>query len=385
MGVEREGGNAIADYLSGRSTTDTDFIATETDPSWSTERRGGSANLDMIANAGALLWDRGGRQVWVDSWLAYFAHDTRTFQRSEPWSVIYSGWHLIPVLAVYRWAKQNNHASLEVAAKLWLRNWWALCALSAGSHRGRPHLVLTGARSSGVPLDVWYSHRAAWCEALGEWWSDRGQSTDPTNGWCNVALAELSPEILETSGPIVAAYHAGRWMEIVAMSPQFPMRGGGNLYRTASGVVSWLERDINGNTAGVLAQRNEAGTLWSMPLHGGPHWRQRRTDATCDLTYDIDPAGQLVYRSPHAALGTYLTMLLPAGEPLYHVRIDEQGWEVLRPQPEPVVVDPTPRPYRPPRPSRKRRDDKGKIAVGAIGLIALLGSLFNRKPKKEKP
>lgn len=98
----------------------------------------------------------------------------------------------------------------------------------------------------------------------------------------------------------------------------------------------------------------------------------------------MDPAGQLVYRSPHAALGTYLTMLLPAGEPLYHLHITEAGWEVVAPQPDPVVVDPTPPPYRPtPRP-RKRKNDDAKVAVGAVGLIALLVNWFTRQKKEKK-
>ena len=260
----------------------------------------------------------------------------------------------------------------------------ALCALASGSLSGRPYVALSGARSSGVPIDVWYSHRAAWCEALAEPWPDRGVPSDPTNGWCNVAVAELSPEIRETSAPFVNWMRAGRWGEILAAAPKYPMRGGGHIYRTASGVVSWMERDINGNTGGVLACKALGSFVSTMPPHGGPHWRQRATGATCGL----DEFQVLRYASPHPELGEHV-MTLPPGEPLFSLAVTDTGWEYLprtgvTPVPAPPPPAPPPPPLEPIHRSRRRKNDNAKIAAGAVGLIALLVNWFTRQKKEKK-
>ncbi len=372
MGVEREGGDAIAHKLLGRNVTDTSFIELETDPSWATEKRGGSANLDMIANAGALLWDNRNRGEWVRSWENFFEQEKSTFQRSEPWSIIYSGWHLIPVLSVYWWSKREPHQGLLQASKKWLENYWALASLASATLGNKPYLCLSGARSSGVPLDVWYSHRAAWCEALGVEWGtpeskdpNRAFSIDPTNAWCDISISRLSEEIRETSSKFVSWMRQGEWEKIIEAAPKFGMRGGGNLYRTRNGVCCWLERDVNGNTGGVLALKVQGNRVDSMPPNGGPHWRQKPTHATCERDGDF-----LRYESPHAELGKH-TLYLPPGEVLFHIRIGET-WEVIEPKPQ--APDPTPQP-----PTQGQTPTPTKPKKRRNWFVRLLRKLFGKE------
>ena len=379
-GVHLEGGNALKDWVLGRTSTDLDFLrSSESD--WSTERRGGSANLDMIANAAALVWAQGADvALWVESWRAFFEQERRTFQRGEPWSVIYSGWHLLPVLVVFAWAGRNGVDDLAAAARRWLLNWWCLSGLGFAWQGGNPFSVLTGARSSGVPIGAFYSHRAAWCEAFGWPWS-RCDPSDAVNGWCDYVVVGLREEILATSESVISALKAGNFEVIADLAPGFGMRGGGNIYRTAAGVACWLERDVNGNTAGVLACSVEAPDLAAtLPPNGGPYFRRAFSEATCERRDDV-----LVYSSPHPELGSH-SLRLPPGEPLYHLRIDEAGWHWLVGGASEPAPPPQPQPLPPLRPihkSQRKSNDTAKIAAGAVGLIALLVNLFTRK--KEKP
>ena len=376
MGVEREGGNAIRDWLLYRPSTDMGFMQ-YAEEDWSTERRGGSANLDMIANAAALLWASGAAvALWVASWLAFFERERRDFQRSEPWSVIYSGWQLISVLAVYCWARLHGESALAEAAKGWLSNWWALCALASAQEGGRPFVALTGARSSGAAIGAWYGIREAWCEALGEPWPSEGDWSDETNGWAAAAVDLMTEEIRETASPFVAQMRAGDWAWILASSPQYGMRVGGHIYRSTGGVVSWQERDINGNTAGVLACKATGGTIATMPPDGGPYWRQKATHAVCGL----DESNMLRYSSPHPELGSHV-MTLPPGVPIFSLAITEAGWSYLpKPGSEPQPV-PLP-PLHPIHKSKRKSNSDAKVAFGLFGLIALIASLFKRKEEK---
>lgn len=370
---QNRGGKALAAALLGRPFTDRQFMLV-VDPNWDTERNGGSANHDMMANCAALWYDTyKGR--WIDSWMVFFANEKRKFQRSEPWSVIYSGWHLLPVLGVHRWAVVHGESALRYEARYWLRNWWSLCALMSTEVGGRPLVNLTGARSMGSPADAWYSHRNAWCEALGKSWPDRGVPTDKRNGWCNEAVPALQPDILETSEPFVRWAQSGSWDAIIQGSPKFGMRGSGHLIRTEEGPACWLERDINNNTGGVLAMRTVRGRVSTLPPNGGPHWRSR-TGGTCFA----DNMGILHYSSDYPEIGAHV-LSLPQGDALFYVSIDEDGWKdrLAKPKPEPEPApDPKPPVYKP----KRKSNNDAKAAIGILGLIALIASFFRKKEEK---
>ena len=332
--VHLEGGNAIADAALDLPSTDMGFLA-HTDPEWEAEVRGSSANLDMIANAAALWWDRARTAFWVAVWLVFFQKELTAFQRSEPRSPIYSGWHLLPVLLVYRWAVRHGEVALGAAARAWLANFWAMVALCASTtQRAEPVVCLAGMRGTGSSLHANWSHRNAWREALGDTtWLNRGVSKpDKPDYWCDASVAALSDEIRFTASDAVHGYQTGQWKELVAVSPRFGARGVAHFYRTERGVVCWNESDINGNTGALMAFKCENGVLFSLPHDGGPHLRAN-SEAVCSLVGD-----EIRYFSPKLGTGV---LALPAGEPLYHVRVDESGWTVLFPLAE---VEPPPPP-----------------------------------------
>jgi hypothetical protein len=80
--------------------------------------RGGSGNIGLLRMAVKLL--RQGRK-WRGWWLEFFAASRATWMGRELWSRIYRVWHLLAVLAAFRWARQNGDEELRAAAAEWLR------------------------------------------------------------------------------------------------------------------------------------------------------------------------------------------------------------------------------------------------------------------------
>lgn len=351
MEVNWEGGNAIADALLHRSTTE-DFYKAKVDLEWATEKRGGSANLDMIAAAAGLFWDRSKIKDYVNAWLRFFEQEKRTFQRSEPWSVIYSGWQVISVLFVRWTAALLGESNLHHEATQWLRNWWALCALADTQLGSEPHVALAGARSSGIPFNHYYGIRTLWAEALGfsviPRGVEHGQWRESIDKWFDIAAVKLLDDIRETAADFTYMSNKGDWVSIFNASPKYGMRAGGNILITNGGVVSWQDHDINGNTAGVIAIKGEYGRFHSLPPDGGPYFRMKHSKATCTLNGNI-----LTYSSPYSELGTH-TMTLPVGDKQFQLRIDEDGWHLVYPKKEePKPEDPQVPPTRPSKPKKK--------------------------------
>jgi hypothetical protein len=390
VSIQNEGGNAIADAALGAARTDMGFLHVHADPTWAGERAGSSANWDMIANAAALWWDTPHRAQWVKAWHDLFASERTAFQRSEARSPIYSGWHLLSVLLVYRWAVQHGDVILRAAARAWLENFWSMMALVAARTRsGKPVLALAGMRGTEFTLDADWSHRNAWREALGdEGWPHRGEyDPEQVNSWCDASVAALSQEIRFTAADAVYAYRTGTeqaWRDLIAAAPKFGARGVGHILRTTGGVVCWNDADINGNTAALMAFKVEGGDLASLPPNGGERLRANSHAVIAEI------GDALHYTSP--LLGVH-SMPLPPGELVYRVRIAEDGWRVTWPEPVPAPAPPeppTPAPPVPPPPGGPGRGDSGgrdrrRVAVGA-GLLALIASLLARwAERREKP
>lgn len=383
MSIQNEGGNALADAALGAARTDMAFLALA-DEFWREEPRGGSANKDMIRNSAALWWDIPHRGAWVESWHNLFASEHTRFQRSEARSPIYSGWHLLSVLLVYRWAVQHGDVILRAAARAWLENFWCMMALVAARTRsGKPVLALAGMRGTEFSLDADWSHRNAWREALGdEGWAHRGEyDREQVNSWCDAAVAALSQEIRFTAADAVYAYRTNteqEWRDLIAAAPKFGARGVGHVLRTTGGVVCWNDADINGNTAALMAFKVEGGDLASLPPNGGERLRKNSHAVVAEI------GGELHYTSP--LLGVH-SMPLPPGELVYRVRIAEDGWRVSWPEPVLAPAPPGP-PPAPPPPSGPGRGgsggrDRRRVALGA-GLAALVASLLARWAERRK-
>lgn len=369
--VNQEGGDAIACYACGRDVSDYPNWQWEADydPEWQGHRRGGSANTDMIGNAAYLAFGAPEQQQqMVTSWLAFFAQSRDNWQRTEQFSIIYSIWHVLPVLLVYKWAKLHNHSDLLRESRLWLLNWWAVCRLCESRVRGgRLYIPVCGERSSmGTanvgddhdPCDNHFGHHALWSEARGENWSGRSRSVrwepeDAVNDFVGRSIVGFSQEIRETAAPVLACSLS----DVLRVSPQYTARVPVYIYRGERGVAVWWGwqdepgRDASGNnnTGPILALLVCDGEIESCPPRLGVHYRQRGSQANAWLDaatnivhwrwdelveFGVSPAGVLdLYRLGHVVQFT---------------RIGPSGWTDLLALPDDV---PAPNPGPPSDPA----------------------------------
>lgn len=315
---------------------------------------GGSGNYSMLGNAADLVWNPRNRDACVRSWLELFRRSERQFLLNEANSIIYSGWHVISVICVYTWAKQNSDVSLERAAERWLKNWWSISYLTRTQYKGRPYLVLCGMRSTGVPVDNYFSHHAMWAEASGSAWGDRVNAEERIKNkffgyqdvWIDNLIVGLSRYIKESAYQIVTAK---TWEDVIAACPCYTY---GNLtvnfYRTSRGVCSWVgdddattDDDPNGNTLGLLALCEEGGNITSLPKVTsdgllGPHYRLGGTFASCERE-----GRQLHYKNSNPDIGDgWIT--LPSGTLIYHIQVKPGGWVVNGESPIEPPVKPDP-------------------------------------------
>src|SRR6185295_8732831 len=77
----------------------------------------GSQNIPLLSWAVRLLAGVAGAR---EQWLRFFVYFRQAWMGTELCSFIYGMWHLVPVLAVSRWAHAKADAELAAAADEWL-------------------------------------------------------------------------------------------------------------------------------------------------------------------------------------------------------------------------------------------------------------------------
>ena len=163
-----EGGEALMHYALGLPCPSNTGFRAIADPTFSGAKRGGSANLDLLANVPAWIYPENAKAE-MDLMLGLrdnLIEEKTRFQRTEMLSVAYSVIHLVPRLAAYRHAKKTGSALAE-DLRLWLEHWWSMCRILSHRVDGRPYVCWAGERSSGYPQPNWFGHHAAWGIACG--------------------------------------------------------------------------------------------------------------------------------------------------------------------------------------------------------------------------
>lgn len=303
-----EGGEALMHYALGLPCPSNTGFRAIADPTFSGAKRGGSANLDLLANVPAWIYPENAKAE-MDLMLGLrdnLIEEKTRFQRTEMLSVAYSVIHLVPRLAAYRHAKKTGSALAE-DLRLWLEHWWSMCRILSHRVDGRPYVCWAGERSSGYPQPNWFGHHAAWGIACGtslpraEGWAkdikERGridqewegahQDWDHTNSWIDVALVGFAPEIRETSAKFMFSFLD----EVVQLAPKFTYREQVYMMVTENGCMQWWGKpgqraSINGNTGPIGCIKGEGGRVVTAPPDGGPHWRQKASSISTEFLTD---------------------------------------------------------------------------------------------------
>jgi len=354
-----EGGEAIMHFALDLPCPANRHFQEITDPEFTGSKKGGSDNLDLLANVPGWIYARGlfdemALSVGLEENLI---EERKKFQRNEILSVPYTTIHLVTRLAGYKYAKQRG-SDLEKPFREWLENFWSICRLT--EHRlknGRDYLCFAGERSSGYPHPNWFGHHMAWKLATGgeepiaqtwagqikkaghmipEIWYDE-PAWSKTDSWIDVAMVGFAPEIRATASKFLTC----SMDEVVKRSPKFTFRDPVFIYRTTEGVAQWWGRpgeraSYNGNTGPIGAIRGERGAVVTCPPDGGPKWRQK----VSNLNTNVNQALTSVHVEwPEIEFKGDLA--LPAGEIVTYLMIDPvKGWVDLTKdaQEEPEVI-----------------------------------------------
>ena len=342
-----EGGEAIMHFALGLDCPEEKLFQTIIDPEFEGSTRGGSDNLDLLANIPAWIWPRHVLdEMNLSKGIEKNLQLERTrFQRNEILSVPYSIIHLVTRLAAYRHAKKRGYDPHEKLFREWLENFWSLCRLTEHRVNGRDYLCFAGERSSGYPHPNWFGTHMAWGIATGsfnlsgtkeEAWANQikkdrrvtevvteGGWWYHTNSWIDVALVGFEQEIRETASKFLTCSIP----EVVQRSPKLVFREPVFIYRTTDGVAQWWgeagERaSHNGNTGPIGCIKGESGRVVTCPPDGGPKWRQKASSLSTKLQDDLTTV-----KVTWPEIDYIGEMLLPKGEIVAFWRIDPaRGW-----------------------------------------------------------
>lgn len=275
-----------------------------------------------------------------DLWLEFFYASSKFYMGSEAGSRIYFAWHMIPCLAVYRWAVTHKNDKLKAAAADWFTwtiAWWTVV------NTGEDFLWL-GQRSAGHPPFL------RWLDAFGRI-VVRGEKKAPSYkadlSWEDLALARppFKDALLELSDPIRTGGRAFAIKTLRRMN--WHTHSAFHVYRTNAGLAVWTDRRVHTSTCAVLGAVQLKGHMaaWLPKGCGSRELCRRKGSEVCvlrdgNLYYDSEVYGKQV-------------LPLPGGDPIEYFSFGgADGFKDhlasgTQPTPEPPpeeAPDPTPAP-----------------------------------------
>lgn len=361
-------------------------------------KEGGSGNYAMLGNCVATLAGTVSKIEAVASWKNLFEVSKDRFMLNEPFSVIYQGWHAVPVLVVYHWAKLNGEAELQAMARNWLLQYVILGRILSGkTPSGREYTALCGMRSTGVPVDNWAIQHAFIQASKGadvDWSNKRDaryrieetlrdfDSWKPAQDvWIEDVLFYLRYELAEA---VKEVWEAGDdWDKLWDLFPKYTLYAGlgCHVIRTESECGMILsddnpetDDDPNPHTLGLLAivldlKTGEVRSLPEVTPEGllGPHYRGGGTRA---VVWHNPTEGKWSYVNEDLGISDVIDS--PKGTPLVYWRlgsrsrkkedptdgtwkwrnwVQEENMSFILPPPELPELPPIV--YIPPKPKRK--------------------------------
>lgn len=363
---------------------------------------GGSENIPWLKNAVRLFDPKREERALSELYWVYQQSINRRWMQNEPYSRIYSTWHLIGCLIAYYWSHivEANNQSIQWLRDFtegWLLNFWALCWFSHSEvESGALQCTFCGSRSADRDLDP-QMHDFAFAIAMGV--DHKKYKAYMAKTWEGRVLLKLKDCITASFSKLKP--HLGNPNAMLKQIPNWGSVVEINILRTEAGVCSWIgddepktDDDFNGNTGPLAAFKIlfdkliKKITRQSLPANSGIRIRQKPTFVSCWRvaqfgSEQFDPNGKFLCME-HSIEGTHF-MELPTGPESYLICHNSDGWTLATPPGSSEPVKPTTPEEKPDIPSErpKKKDKNNGIIIGAIvALIAGISSMFSKKKKE---